>query len=169
MSSSISAEALTRQLPDTPAGRQLAWWLGMIADQGARASPDDRDRFVPSLQKPLGPLFDPESLHDAWRRDAGRLGAPVEVSVDRTEEHEIVAAFAGDNGRKWTLSVTVEPQPPHRMATFRIDRRHDFKLDVREATAADALVVADIERRCPIVMGDTSTWYDRGASWFDFA
>jgi hypothetical protein len=67
------------------------------------------------------------------------------------------------------LTVTVEPEPPHRMLTFRIDRRYDFKLDVHEATAADAVVVADIERRCPIVMGDTSTWFDRGARYFDFA
>jgi hypothetical protein len=169
MSSSGSEKALIGQLPDTPAGRRLAWWLGMIADEGVRASPADRDRFAPSLHAPLEARFDAERMHDAWRRDAGRLGAPTKISLEKSGEHEIVAAVATANDRKWTLSVTVEPEPPHRMLTFRIDRQHDFKLDVREATAADALIVADIERRCPIVMGDTSTWFDRGASYFDFA
>ena len=162
-------EALFGALPDTPAGRQLAWWLGMIADEGARARPGDGDRFGPELRTQLAYLFDPERLREAWRRDAGRLGAPVEVTAEQSSEHDIVALMASATGRKWTLTVSVEPQPPHRMLTFRIDRRYDFKLEVREATPEDALVVADIERRCPIVMGETSTWFDRGASYFDFA
>src|SRR5260221_1109111 len=161
--------ALIAQLPGGPAGRQLAWWLGMIADEGVRASPTDRDRFAPSLHAPLEALFDAERMHDAWRRDAGRLGAPTEISVDRSGEHDIAVNVATAKDRKWTLTVVVEPDPPHRMTTFRLDRRHDFKLDVREATAAHAAVVADIERRCPIVMGDSSVWFERGEAYFDFS
>jgi hypothetical protein len=48
------------------------------------------------------------------------------------------------------------------MATFTIERRHEFELGFREATAADAAILADIERRCPIVMGDVSVHFDRG-------
>src|SRR5439155_24362692 len=156
-------EAVFGRLPGTPVGRQLAWWVGMIADQGARASPGDRDRFGPALQRELGRLFDPVGLHEAWRRDAARLGAPAGISVERSGDHEITVVLATANDRKFTLAVTVEPEPPHRMLTFNVERRHDFRLEVREATAADALVVADIERRCPIMMGETSTWFDRGA------
>lgn len=162
-------ESLARQLPDTPVGRQLAWWLGTLADAGVRASPADADRFAPELREQLAPLFDPRTMEAAWRGDAGRLGAPTEVSVERAGVHEIVALMATAKDRKFTLTVTVEPEPPHRMLTFRIERQHAFKLEVREATDADALVVADIERRCPIVMGDTSVWFDRGTSYFDFS
>jgi hypothetical protein len=54
------------------------------------------------------------------------------------------------------------------MASFRIERRYDFKLEVREAGPEDALIVADVESRCPIVKGETSTWFERGARYFDF-
>src|ERR1700712_4861935 len=93
-------EAVFGRLPATPAGRQLAWWLGMIADGGARASPQDRDRFGPSLQKELSRLFDPASQHEAWRGQAARLGAPAEVTVERSGEHEAVVTLATANDRK---------------------------------------------------------------------
>ncbi len=156
-------------IPATPVGRQLAWWLGTIADEGARVSPADAERYAPALRGQLAAYFDPETLQAQWRGHAGRLGPPAKISVERADEHEIVALLATAKDRKWTLSVSVEPEPPHRMTTFRIDRRYDFKLEVREAGPADALIVADIERRCPIVMGETAVWFDRGASYFDFA
>jgi hypothetical protein len=93
----------------------------------------------------------------------------VSVAVEQASEHEIVAVMATAKGRKWTLSVSVERAPPHRMSSFNVERKHDFRLDVREAGRDDALIVADIERRCPIVMGDTSVWFDRGERYFDFS
>ncbi len=170
-SASVSEDdpALASQLPDTPVGRELAWWLGMIADGGACALPSDRNRFAPTLHDGVGELFDPEAMTEAWRRYAGRVGRPVNVTVEVAGEFDIVAVVATASERKWTFKVTVEPQPPHRFLAFRIDRKHDFQLDVREAGPADALVVADIERRCPIVMGDTSVWFERGEHYFDFS
>jgi GNAT superfamily N-acetyltransferase len=168
-SSDKTASALIAALPDTAAGRQLAWWLEMIADEGVRVTPADRDRFAPAMHGQVVELFDPDHMHAIWKRDAARLGAPVELSVTRSSAHDIAVDFAGANGRKWTVSVSVEPEPPHRMATFRLERRHDFQLEVREATPADALILADIERRCPIVMGDTKVWFERGSDYFAFA
>jgi hypothetical protein len=159
--------ALLSQLPDTPAARHLVWWLGMVASDGAGASPADRDRFVPALQDQLARLFDPATLQEAWARDTARLGVPTELAIVRQSDHEIVVEVATANDRKWTMSVAVEPEPPHRAAAARIDRRHDFQLDVREAGPDDAPVCADIERRCPIVMGETSVWFDRGEAYFD--
>ena len=162
-------DALTRQLPDTPIGRQLGWWLGMIADGGARASPADGDRFTPERREGIARFFDPQSMQEAWAAYSGRFGAPVEITVEQASELEIVATIATAKERKWTVSASVEPDPPHRFAAYRDERKHDFKLEVREATPDDALTVADIETRCPIVMGDTSVWFDRGARYFDFA
>jgi hypothetical protein len=166
----VSAEdEVLAGLPETPAGGQLAWLLRMIADEGAGARPSDLDRYDPALREALGGFQDAEGLQDALRRLAGRLGAPVGVSVERSSDPEIAVVLATAKGSKWTIVLTVEPDPPHRMLTIRIDRKHDFKLEVREASEADALVLADIERRCPIVMGDTSVWFERGASYFDFS
>ena len=166
---SDASKALSAQLPDTPVGRQLGWWIGMIGDAGVRASPADAERFGPALREGLAEFFDPATMTESWLRYAGRFGAPTEVSVERAADHEIVVVLATAKDRKFTATMTVEPEPPHRMATLRVERKHDFKLEVREATAADALVVADIERRCPIVMGDTAVWFERGEAYFDFS
>jgi hypothetical protein len=60
------------------------------------------------------------------------------------------------------MTVATEPQAPHRNTQLQIERRHAFELGFREATADDAAILADIERRCPIVMGDVSVHFDRG-------
>lgn len=44
-----------------------------------------------------------------------------------------------------------------------------FQATARVATEADAAVLADIERRCPIELGDTSVTIDRGDDYFAFA
>ena len=72
-------------LPDTPAGRQLAWLLSMIADEGAGARLSDLDRYDPPLREALG-MQDAEGLRDALGRLAGRLGAPVSVAVERSSD-----------------------------------------------------------------------------------
>ena len=61
----------------------------------------------------------------------------------------------------------MRPWSPSRRTAYHVPVRSPqrLQLDVREATAADALILADIERRCPIVMGDTSVWFDRGADY----
>jgi hypothetical protein len=113
---------LTRQIPDTPAGRQLAWWAMEQARDGEGVSAADWDRYGPAMLKRLSGELTAEKLAEIFRNDH-----------------------------------------------FLFERRHDFKLDVREAGPDDALIVADIERRCPIVMGDTSVWFDRGADYFAFS
>lgn len=155
-------ETLFGAVPDTPAGRQLGWWLGRLNADGEGAQPADWDRYAPELRERLGPLPDADAMQGAWRANAGRIGHVVGLTCERVDDLEIVAEAKTDKDRRWTLTIVVEPEPPHRMTRFDIQRRHDFKLEVREATAADAAILADIERRCPIVMGETSTYIDRG-------
>ena len=81
-------------LPETPAGGQLAWLLGMIADEGAGACPSDLDRYDPPLREALGDFQDAAGLRDALSRLAGRLGAPLGVSVERSSNHEIAVVLA---------------------------------------------------------------------------
>lgn len=149
-------------LPDTPAGRQLGWWIGMLNREGEGAGPADWDRYAPELRARFEPLPDAEGQVAAWRANAGRMGRVTEVVVEAGGDFEIKVAARTAKERGWTIDVAVEPEPPHRMTRFQIERRHDFELGFREATAADAAILADIERRCPIVMGDVSVHFDRG-------
>ncbi|HEY1427759.1 MAG TPA: hypothetical protein VGF50_13895 [Caulobacteraceae bacterium] len=166
---SYDPEPQRRQIPDTPAGRQLAWWATLQARDGDGVTAADWERYGLAILGRFRGERTAESLAEIFRSDAGRMGAIVEFAIESASDLAIVAAARTSKDRKFIISLTVEPDPPHRIAEFRFERRHDFKLEVREATPADALVVADIERRCPIVMGDTSVWFDRGERYFDFA
>ncbi len=163
-------EPLTRQIPDTPAGRQLVWLVTMLARDGEGACVADWDRQGPEMLKRFGEgEHTAERMQEAMRQDAERMGQILELGVESASELAIVALVRTAKDRRLAMNVGVESAPPHRIANALYERRHDFKLDVREAGPGDALIVADIERRCPIVMGDTSVWFDRGARYFDFS
>jgi hypothetical protein len=165
---SDKAQALTRSCPNTPVGRQLAWWLSMLIDEGDGASSADWDRYEPELRAELGPLQTPEAMREAWRGNAARFGGDItEVSVEAVSEHDAIATIRTVRDRRWTIRLTLADEWPHRMARFDIQRKHDFQLGFREATLEDAELLSDIERRCPIVMGDTSVHFERGAHYFD--
>ncbi|HTX49415.1 MAG TPA: hypothetical protein VME40_08495 [Caulobacteraceae bacterium] len=164
---SDKAEALTRGFPDTPAARQLAWWLTMLIDQGEGASPADWDRYAPELRATLGPLQTAEAMREAWRANAARFGEIGEVAIEPTTEFDITAVVRAAKDRRWAIRVTVTTERPHRMARFEVTRRHDFQLGFREAGPDDALLLADLESRCPIVMGDTSVHFERGENYYD--
>ncbi|HWA61239.1 MAG TPA: hypothetical protein VG939_07680 [Caulobacteraceae bacterium] len=155
------------ELPDTPAGRQLGWWIGMVNRQGEGASPADWDRYAPELRAQLRLPSDAEAQMEPWRANAAWIGRVTEVAVEQDQAFEIKVAARTDKDRRWLFTATVEPAPPHRLTGFAIERRYDFELGFREATPEDALILADIERRCPIVMGDVSVHFDRGEDYMD--
>jgi hypothetical protein len=166
---SYDPEPLTTAIPDTPAGRQLAWWATMQARDGEGATTADWDRYGQAMLKRLNGEPTGETLANIFRGDGARFGQIVELAVQSSTELALVAVMRTSKERSWTINLTVESEPPHRIDQFQFERRHDFKLEVREAGPDDALIVADIERRCPIVMGDTSVWFDRGADFFAFS
>ncbi len=145
---SEKAEALTRPCPNTPAGRQLGWWLGRLIDEGEGAAPADWDRYEPELRPEHG-------------------GEITELAVAPTTELDVTATIRTAKDRKWSIRLVVSPQWPHRMARFDIERKHDFELGFREATPDDAELLSDLESRCPIVMGDTSVHFERGTHYWD--
>jgi hypothetical protein len=163
----VTETAAALQLPDTPAGGQLAWWLGMLGRAGEGVSLADREHMAPELRRRGGPEPDLEAQAAGWRANAAQLGRPVEAAVERSSDWELEAVVRTDKERRWTFTLTVDPAPPHQITSFQIERKHDFQLGFREATAADAAILADIERRCPIVMGDVSVWFDRGDDYMD--
>src|SRR5579872_6836775 len=134
----------------------------MLNRGGEGAQPSDWDRFSAPLRARAGVPPTAESLQANWQANLGRMGEITGVTLESNEPLAVVALVVTAKDRRWVLKVDVEAEPPHAATRFEIERRHDFQLGFREATAADAAILADIERRCPIVMGETSVHFDRG-------
>ncbi|HLY80622.1 MAG TPA: hypothetical protein VKQ70_14675 [Caulobacteraceae bacterium] len=148
-------------LPRTPAGAWLDWWVGMLNSGGEGAGPADWERYAPELIERLGePPRTAAAMRANWQANLGRMGEVTRVTIETDEPCAVVAEVKTIKDRRWVVAIDVEPEPPHRLTRFELERRHDFQLGFREATAADAAILADIERRCPIVMGDTSVHFD---------
>ncbi len=67
------------------------------------------------------------------------------------------------------MRCEVETTNPHPIRGIDWQRLFEFHVEVREATEADSQVLAEIERRCPIVLDDRTVTFDRGDDYFAFA
>ena len=153
----------------TPAGAQAAWWLTMVHRRGEGASLADYRRYAPELADRFRlPASDTE-VQEAWVGTAGRIGELVSVAFDSKSAFALEAVLTAAKDRRWQLDLTVEETPPHRITRLEWRRLYDFQLEVREAGEADAAVLSDLESRCPIEVGETSMWFDRGEAYFDFS
>jgi hypothetical protein len=165
-----NASALLSNIPDSWTGRQMKWYLGLLLSRGEGASKLDRDRYTPEFAPRMGRFESDDQEREVWRGFADRFGEISELLVEPRSEFKIDARVTAAKNRIWQLSVEVEPDPPHRISLLNWQRQFEFKLEVREATEADASILADIERRCPIVLGgDTHVHFDRGSDYFAFA
>ncbi len=163
-----NASALLSNIPDSWAGRQMKWYLGLLLSRDEGASKLDRDRYTPEFAPRMGPFASDDQEREGWRGFADRFGELSELLVEPRSEFKIDARVTAAKKRIWQLTVEVEPDPPHRISLLNWQRQFEFKLEVREATAADASILADIERRCPIVLGDIHVHFDRGNDYFAF-
>lgn len=164
------AEALAGA-PDTPAGRQAAWYLGRLHALGEGVSLADRARYAPSMPAPPFRATATEAeVREDWASYAARLGAPLVALAfgPASSPFAIEATLSGAKDRRWKLKLAVEEAAPFRITAVALDRVHDFQLDVREAEAADAATLGDLESRCPIELGEVRFWFDRGERYFDF-
>jgi len=107
-------------------------------------------------------------LTGGWKRCNVAYGDFKVASVDHISDfHLAVTQTSGE--KKWRLSLEVEAIDTHRITSLTRDRILDFDVVSREATPADAAVLADLERRCPIVLSDGVTMTtDRGDDYFAF-
>lgn len=160
---------LLHKIPASPAGGQMRWYLERLISAGEGVSLADRERYTPELRKGAsgGPSLEEERAQ--WRGFSARMGEITDLSIDVAGDFSIKALVATAKGVKWRLEFEVEPNPPHLIAKIDWQRQVDFKLEVRKATEADAAALAEIERRCPIVLGDTSVYFNRGDDYFAFA
>ena len=160
---------LLDKIPPSLAGAQLRWYLGCLMSAGEGATPADRDRYTPELRRRIYGASEPEDERSRWAWFVSRSGQIAELAIDKADEFSIAVSISTAKGHQLKFLLEVEPDPPHRIAKADLQRQNDFKLEVRKATEADAAALAEIERRCPIVLGDTSMYFDRGDDYFAFA
>ena len=141
------ASTLLNDIPDSPAGRRMKWYLAMLLSAGEGACAADSDRYVPEIVKRMGVIEAGHQERESWRDLAHRIGEISELKIEPQSDHKVDALFTAAKDRKWRLSIEVEDTLPYRMSKVAWERQFEFNLDVREATAADAPILADIERR----------------------
>lgn len=154
--------------PATPAGRQAAWFLSRLHARGEGATPADFERYSPTLPGWPPPAGSDAQAGESWRELAARFGAIESIAFASVSDLQTEATILV-KGRRWKFAIAVEAPAPHRIERVEWERLYDFKLEVREATPADAATLADLESRCPIVHDETSVWFDRGERYFDFS
>lgn len=157
------------EIPDNPAGRQLGWYLERVVSGGEGASEAELDARCALNMSVRAPFpYRHEVLTGGWKRCRDSYGDFKVASVEQVSDfHLAVIQTSGD--KKWRLSIAVEDREPHRITALTRDRILDFEVVSREATPADAAVLADIERRCPIVLGDGVTMtIERGDDYFAY-
>ena len=147
----------------------MRWYLGCLMSAGEGATPADRTRYTSELRRRIYGSSEPEDERSRWSWFVNRSGQITELKIDSAGEFSIASSISTAKGHKLKLLLEVEPSPPHRITKADLQRHNDFKLEVRKATEADIPALAEIERGCPIVLGDTSMHFDRGADYFAFA
>jgi len=152
------------ELPGTPVGRQLQWWLHTLA---TGADGQTVDRVAAHYVGGDTNNQTDDEMHANWREMRGRLGADfrvTEIASTATDEMTVTATSGTD--KLWTIEAKVEAEEPHRFTWLNVQRKRDFTVTVRDATEADGPALVDLEKRSPIMLGDTAMSFDRGHDYF---
>ena len=157
------------EIPDNPAGRQLAWYLERVSSAGEGASEAELDARCALNMSVRAPFpYRHEVMSGGWQRCHESYGDFKIASVEEVSDFHVtvVQTSARRNfGCRWRSRRSNRIGLPCSRASV------SWMFDVvsREATLADAAVLADIERRCPIVLSDGVTMtIERGDDYFAF-
>lgn len=158
----------TRTFPDTAAGRMAERYCLYF-----HVDPDEFDfeandtLFQPELLARWGPRLDVETRRKMMRndREQGRWMTAI-AGIEEISETEIAVVVEFQNKRTFRITLSLEPDPPHRITNDRWEQVYEFDLVLREATEADAAALADIECRSPVVTEHASVATDRGEDYF---
>ena len=152
------------RLPDTPAGRQAAWFLHHSNTGG-------RDLTVEEIAEHMRfpEPWTPESGLERFRQQ--QEGAFRITSVKEASPHEVAVRLVYENepAKPWLASFRVAEEPPHPLTWLQWVRDVGEGVVIREATESEGPLLADLERRAPLAVGDVSLTYDRGDDFFAFA
>jgi hypothetical protein len=160
---------LLTQIPDSPAGAQAKWYLARMLAKGEGASTRDSERYTPEVARRFAQHDTDENERAEWAAFAAQMGEILKIELEAHSDFSLVARVHTGKNQRWRLKLEVESERDHRISRLDWERQFEFKLEVRDATPADAAILADIERRCPIVLGDTKVYFERGTDYFAFA
>lgn len=150
------------RLPDTPAGRQAAWFFRHAQTAG-------RDLTVEELAGHM-------RLQEPWTPEGGlerfSIDGPIRpTSFEEVSPHELTVRLVYENepGKPWLATFRVAEPSPHVITWLQFVRDVGEGVVIREATAAEGPILAELERRSPLTVGGASITYDRGDDFFAFA
>ncbi len=151
------------RLPDTPAGRQAAWFFHHSETYGRDLKVEEvtaHMRFTGS--------WTPENSLERFREGQGEARIS---SVEEASPYELVIrlVFVDEPDKPWVFNFRVEEDPPHLISWLQSARDVGSGVVIREARESEGPLLADLERRSPIRVGATSITYDRGDDFFAFA
>lgn len=151
------------RLPDTPAGRQAAWFIQHSNTRGHDLTVDE---IAAHMRFPEP--WSPERSLERFRTD----DAPAQITkVEEISPHEITVRLADEDGPLKPVLVTfrVAEEPPHVITRLDWVRDVGEGVVIREALESEGPILADLERRSPLKVGSASITYDRGDDFFAFA
>jgi hypothetical protein len=158
------------EIPDSPAGRQLAWYLDRVSSGAEGSSEAELGARCALNMIVRAPFPYPHEVNSGgWKRCGQSYGDFKVASVEQVSDFHLAVTLECTGDKKFRLSCEVEDSEPHKIAVLTRERILDFAVVSREATIADAAVLADIERRCPIVLSDGVTMtIERGDDYFAY-
>lgn len=158
------------EIPDSPAGRQLAWYLERVSSGVEGSSEAELGARCALNMVVRAPFPYPHEVHTGgWKRCSQSYGDFKVASVELVSDFHVAVMLESTSDKKFRVSCAVEDSEPHKITVLSRERILDFEVVSREARIADAAVLADIERRCPIVLGDGTTMtIERGDDYFAF-
>lgn len=103
-------------IPDSPAGRKLAWFLKKIGGETATDRELD-DNFGDQLRD----VMTVDRLQQMGETIKAQFGQITVTRVEGTSPHQLIAAIEGtQDGKSARLPISVEEDPPHRITAVTI-------------------------------------------------
>lgn len=148
------------RLPDTPAGRQAAWFIEHSNTRG-------RDLTVEEVAQhmQLGGTWKPEFSLERFRADE----PPRVTKAEDLSAYECALHIIDAGEKPVRITFKVDEAPPHAIIDMWWVRDVGDSVVIREALESEGPILAELERRAPLRIGRASITYDRGDDFFAFA
>src|SRR5258707_11249266 len=105
---------MTSAIPDTPAGRQLQWWLASIDDPETMTASDVIARYTRTWPGSAWLKGDAEG-RQAWKNDWDGFGPFAIETVESMSPHEVAVVLAPAKGSRRKITFLVETDAPNRI------------------------------------------------------
>jgi hypothetical protein len=157
------AAVVADELPDSPAGRQVRWFLEHVASNGRSLTVEEvADHMA------LAAPWTPSDSLERFRSGDGRAFNVAKIVAHSATEIDVTFDYGDD--KPFRLSVTVDEQEPYRIVRTWWARAMADDIVIRPAVAGDSEALNGLEVRAPMTLGAATKFvYDRGEDFLAFA